>query len=70
MFAEHFLANRVLVDRWLRDGVVEPTTDAGQRSRGSSRSRSETDRSAEAIDFERFGEFADYGYGMGSVTTA
>ena len=60
MFAVHFLANRVLVDRWLRDGVVEPTTDAGQRPR-LIQITSETHRSAAAIDFERFGEFADYG---------
>lgn len=60
MFAVHFLANRVLVDRWLRDGVVEPSTDAGRRPR-LIQITSETHRSAEAIDFERFGEFADYG---------
>ena len=60
MFAVHFLANRVLVDRWLRDGVVEPSTEAGRRPR-LIQITSETHRSAEAIDFERFGEFADYG---------
>ena len=60
MFAVHFLANRVLVDRWLRDGVVEPSTDPARRPR-LIQITSETHRSAEAIDFERFAEFADYG---------
>jgi len=60
MFAVHFLANRVLVDRWLRDGVVEPSTDPDRRPR-LIQVTSETHRYAEAIDFERFGEFADYG---------
>jgi NAD(P)-dependent dehydrogenase (short-subunit alcohol dehydrogenase family) len=62
MFAVHFLANRLLLDRLLEDGVVVP------REPGSPEPAprivfvtSESHRSAEPIDFERFGEYVEYG---------
>lgn len=62
MFAVHFLANRLLLDRLLDDGVVVP------REPGSPEPAprivfvtSESHRSAEPIDFERFGEYVEYG---------
>jgi len=62
MFAVHFLANRLLLDRLLADGVVVP------RAPGSDAPAprivfvtSESHRSADPIDFDRFGEFVDYG---------
>ena len=60
MFAVHFLANRVLVDRSLADGVVKPSGDPATRPR-IVQVTSETHRSSDAIDFDRFGAFADYG---------
>ncbi|MYA32677.1 MAG: SDR family NAD(P)-dependent oxidoreductase [Gemmatimonadales bacterium] len=60
MFAVHFLANRVLIDRLLADGVVRP----GDRDRETPRIVfivSETHRAADSIDFGSFGAFADYG---------
>ena len=60
MFAVHFLANRVLVDRWLQDGVVTPAADGGTAPRIVFVA-SEAHRTSEPIDFDRFGAFADYG---------
>ena len=60
MFAVHFLANRVLVDRWLRDGTVRPAARIEEAPRIVLVS-SDAHRSAEPIDFDRFGAFADYG---------
>lgn len=60
MFAVHFLANRVLVDRWLRDGVVTPAGDGGTAPRIVFVA-SEAHRTSEPIDFDRFGAFTDYG---------
>jgi len=60
MFAVHFLANRVLVDRWLRDGTVRPADRIEEAPRIVIVS-SDAHRSAEPIDFDRFGEFTDYG---------
>jgi NAD(P)-dependent dehydrogenase (short-subunit alcohol dehydrogenase family) len=61
MFAVHFLANRLLLWRLFDDGVIDV-----DRSRPGAHPRivfvsSEAHRSAAPIDFERFGEFADYG---------
>lgn len=61
MFAVHFLANRVLIDRWLQDGVITP---AGKGSSTVPRIifvASEAHQSADPIDFERFGDFESYG---------
>ena len=60
MFAVHFLANRVLVDRWLTDGTVRPAARIEEAPRIVIVS-SDAHRSAEPIDFDRVGEFAEYG---------
>ena len=60
MFAVHFLANRVLIDRLLADGVVRPGGRAGEIPRIIF-IVSETHRAAESIDFGSFGAFIDYG---------
>ena len=60
MFAVHFLANRVMVDRWVRDGVIRPRGDGGEAPRIVFVT-SEQHRSASPIDFDRFGAYADYG---------
>ena len=60
MFAVHFLSNRVMIDRWLRDGVVRPFRGAGKTPRIVFIT-SESHRSSHGIDFERFGAFMEYG---------
>ncbi len=60
MFAVHFLSNRVMVDRWLEDGVIRPSSRAGKTPRIIFVS-SEAHRSSHAVDFDRLGEFTDYG---------
>ena len=60
MFAVHFLANRVMVDRWMRDGVIQPRSDGGEVPRIVFVT-SEQHRSASPIDFDRFGAYTDYG---------
>ena len=60
MFAVHFLANRVMIDRWLQDGVIRLTG----HGRGIPRIvfiSSEAHRSVHIIDFEHFGAYTDYG---------
>lgn len=64
MFAVHFLANRIMVDRWLADGVLQPGRDHGGVPR-IVQVTSETHRSADPIDFDRFGEFVAYGMRTG-----
>lgn len=60
MFAVHFLANRVLIDRWMQDGVIQPRSDGGEVPRIVFVT-SEQHRSASPIDFDRFGTYTDYG---------
>ena len=60
MFAVHFLANRVLIDRWVQDGVLQPGNRGGEVPRIVFIT-SEQHRSAAAIDFDRFGAYTDYG---------
>ena len=60
MFAVHFLANRVLIDRWMQDGVIQPRSDGGEVPRIVFVT-SEQHRSASPIDFGRFGAYTDYG---------
>ena len=60
MFAVHFLANRILIDRLLTDGMIQPSTRPEERPRIVIVA-SEAHRSAGPIDFEHFGAFADYG---------
>ena len=59
MFAVHFLANRALVGRLLEDRLLKPA-DAGSEAPRIVLVSSETHRSAEPIDFDRLGTFADY----------
>ena len=59
MFAVHFLANRVLVDRLLADGVVQPSDTPDHAPRVVVVS-SEAHRAADAIDFDRLGAFTPY----------
>ena len=56
MYTVHFLAKRVMIDRWLADGVVRPA-----RRRGSYSSRRKAHRSSRAIDFDRLGAYTPYG---------
>lgn len=60
MFAVHFLANRVLIDRLLGDDLIQPSADREERPRIVIVA-SEAHRSAGPIHFEDFGAFADYG---------
>ena len=60
MFAVHFLANRMLLDRLLGNGVIQPSSEPGETPRIVFVA-SETHRSAGPIDFEQFGAFTDYG---------
>ena len=59
MFAVHFLANRVMVERWLMDGLLRPSSVSGSPPRIVFVA-SETHRSAEPIDFEAFGAYDDF----------
>ena len=59
MFAVHFLANRVMIDRWLTDGVICPSSRAEEAPRIVFVS-SDSHRSAPAIDFDRFGAYTEH----------
>lgn len=59
MFAVHFLANCVMVDRWLKDGLLTPSGEPGDTPRIVFVA-SETHRSSEPIDFDTFGAFRAY----------
>ena len=60
MFAVHFLASRLMVERFLEDGVLVPSPDPARRPRIVFVS-SEAHKSSAPIDFDRFGEFFHYG---------
>ena len=60
MFAVHFLSNRIMIDRWLQDGVICPSSQAGKTPRIIFVS-SEAHRSSHTIDFDHLGKFTDYG---------
>ena len=60
MFAVHFLSGRVMIGRWLQDGVIRPASRAGETPRIVFIS-SESHRSARGIDFDHFGAFTEYG---------
>lgn len=59
MFAVHFLSSRIMVDRWLEDGVIRPSAHPEKTPRIVFVS-SEAHRSSHMIDFDRLGEFTDY----------
>jgi NAD(P)-dependent dehydrogenase (short-subunit alcohol dehydrogenase family) len=60
MFAVHFLANRLLIDRLLADCTIRPSGAPGDPPRIVFVA-SEQHRTARAIDFDTFGAFTDYG---------
>lgn len=60
MFAVHFLANRLMLDRWLTDGVIKPRKGKKPAPRVIFVS-SEAHQSSDPIDFDHFGKFVDYG---------
>ena len=60
MFAVHFLANRVMIARWLQDGVIHLSGQADETPRIVFIA-SEAHRSSHAINFDHFGAFTDYG---------
>ncbi len=60
MFAVHFLSKRVMIDRLLKDGVIRPSSQAGEAPRIVIIA-SESHRSAKAIDFDRLGAYTEYG---------
>ena len=69
MFSVNFLAKFVVLNRLLRDGVI-PNAAYGQNSRAEDPPRvifvsSETHRSSIPIDFDSFGEPAEYGVADG-----
>ncbi|MYI55858.1 MAG: SDR family NAD(P)-dependent oxidoreductase, partial [Acidimicrobiia bacterium] len=59
MFAVHFLANRVMIDRWLADGVVSPSSRPDETPRIVFVS-SDSHRSAPPIDFDVFGAYTEH----------
>ena len=59
MFAVHFLANRVMVDRWLNDGLLRPSSMPRDTPRIVFVS-SETHRSSDPIDFDSFAAYHDF----------
>ena len=59
MFAVHFLANRVMIDRWMHDGVLRPGRRRGDAPRIVFVS-SEAHRSSQELDFDRLGEYTPY----------
>ena len=60
MFAVHFLANRLLIDRLMADCTIRPSRRPGEAPRIVFVS-SEMHRTAGPIDFNDFGVFTDYG---------
>ncbi len=64
MFAVHFLSKRVMIERWLQDGVIRPSVQPGETPRIVFIT-SESHRSSHTIDFDRFGAFRDYGIKQG-----
>ncbi len=59
MFAVHFLSSRVMIDRWVQEGVIFPSSRPGETPRIVFVT-SEAHRSSHAVDFERLGTFTDY----------
>lgn len=60
MFAVHFLSKRVMIDRWLKDGVIRPAKQREEPPRIVFVS-SESHRSADAVEFDRLGEYTEFG---------
>ena len=60
MFAVNFLASRVMIDRWLQDGVIRPSRRADETPRIIFVA-SDSHRSAPDVDFDRFGAYTEHG---------
>ena len=59
MFAVHFLSSRVMIDRWMHDRVIRPSSRPGETPRIVFVA-SESHRSSHVVDFDRLGVFTDY----------
>ena len=59
MFAVHFLSSRILIDRWLKDGVIRPSRHPRKTPRIVFVA-SEAHRSSHVIEFDHLGTFKDY----------
>ncbi len=59
MFAVHFFSSRVLIDRWVKNGVIRPSGHPDRTPRIVFVA-SEAHRSSHVIEFDRFGTFKDY----------
>ena len=79
MFAVHFLANRLMIDRMIRDGVIKTGNNTPHKSSNKDTNidtkkdtkksdvpriifvSSEAHQSSDPINFDRFGEYTEYG---------
>lgn len=61
MFAVHFLANRLLMDRFIHDGVMTPASTDPRHTPRVIFVSSEAHQSSDPIDFSRFGAYVEYG---------
>ncbi len=61
MVAVHFLANRLLLHRWLNDGVLPPARAPGEHVPRVVLVASDAHRSAPRVEWERLGAMVDYG---------
>ena len=59
MFAVHFLSSRVMIDRWLQDGVICPSNQPGETPRIVFIA-SESLHPSDVVDFGGLGVFTDY----------
>ena len=59
MFAVNFLSKRVMIDRWLTDGVIRPSSHPSETPRIVFVA-SESHRSCDPIDFDRFGAYTEH----------
>ena len=64
MFAVHFLANRLMLQRWYQDGVIKPVISTDSTPNSTPRIifvSSEAHQSSEPINFSKFGEYVEFG---------
>jgi len=60
MFAVHFLANRLMLHRWVQDNVIKPSASKSATPRVIFVS-SEAHQSSDPINFSKLGEYVEYG---------
>ncbi|OUS24639.1 hypothetical protein A9Q99_24025 [Gammaproteobacteria bacterium 45_16_T64] len=63
MFAVHFLANRLIMDRFIHDGIMQPCSN-NTTQKDTPRIifvSSEAHQSSDAINFDQFGAYVEYG---------